>query len=274
MRIRQVGDEYELLFGYDPSIVSAIKTTIPGYARRFDRDTKAWYVHSSAYSILQQLGSRLNVNIPAPNKQAVAQTQTIQVIYIGKSKIQSTGEAIHNGTTGHELVAQSGLASALVWDVAITEKEMRRWFHADNTVSSGSLYGVLGVLQSATLDEIKSGFRRMARQWHPDICHEDNAQEMFMRINRAYETLSDKNMRLRYDAGLQFEAMSQTHVESLLYAPPLRCGMITGKVKKVGARNFIETIEDWQDIVVDNQVLVTSWSRNGLVKNYVQVIGR
>jgi DnaJ-class molecular chaperone len=140
-------------------------------------------------------------------------------------------------------------------------------------VSSGSLYGVLGLSQTATADEIKSGFRRMARQWHPDVCHEDNAQEMFMRINKAYETLSDQKMRVRYDAGLQFEAISHAQVESLVYIPPLRCGMITGQVKQVGKKSFIETIEDWQDIVVDGQVLVTSWN-HGLEKRYVRIIGR
>lgn len=270
MDIRQMGDEYVLTFRYDPAIIAAIKATIPSYARRYDVISKTWFVHSSAYQILQQFAAQFGVTVPAPTRPPSIHTKTLQVIYLGKSKLQPSGEAIHNGTTGEQL-QETG---QMIWDVVIAEQEMRRWFHADNTVSSSSLYGVLGLAQTATVDEIKSGFRRMARQWHPDVCHEDNAQEMFMRINKAYETLSDPKTRVRYDAGLKFEAIGKTSVEALVYVPPLRCGMITGQVKQIGTKQFIEKIEDWQDIIVDGQVLVTSWRKSGLEKTYVRIIGR
>ena len=60
-------------------------------------------------------------------------------------------------------------------------------------------YEVLGVAQGADTGEIKSAFRRLARQYHPDVSREANAEEKFKEINEAYEVLSDDEKRARYD---------------------------------------------------------------------------
>ena len=60
-------------------------------------------------------------------------------------------------------------------------------------------YDVLGVSQGADTGEIKSAFRRLARQYHPDVSQEANAEEKFKEINEAYEVLSDDEKRARYD---------------------------------------------------------------------------
>ena len=60
-------------------------------------------------------------------------------------------------------------------------------------------YEVLGVSQGADTGEIKSAFRRLARQYHPDVSREANAEEKFKEINEAYEVLSDDEKRARYD---------------------------------------------------------------------------
>ena len=63
------------------------------------------------------------------------------------------------------------------------------------------LYELLGLARGATLVEIKRSYRRLARKYHPDINPGDNAAEArFREITRAYETLSDPDLRLRYDA--------------------------------------------------------------------------
>ncbi|MCY3834559.1 MAG: molecular chaperone DnaJ [Chloroflexi bacterium] len=60
-------------------------------------------------------------------------------------------------------------------------------------------YDVLGVAQGADEGEIKSAFRRLARQYHPDVSQEAGAEEKFKEINEAYEVLSDEDKRARYD---------------------------------------------------------------------------
>ena len=61
--------------------------------------------------------------------------------------------------------------------------------------SSRNYYDVLGVSKDADEKEIKSAFRKMARQWHPDINKAPEAEAKFKEVNEAYEVLSDKEKR-------------------------------------------------------------------------------
>jgi len=64
---------------------------------------------------------------------------------------------------------------------------------------SKSLYETLGVSENASADEIKKAYRKLARQYHPDINKEESAVEKFKEINAAYEVLSDKEKKAQYD---------------------------------------------------------------------------
>ena len=61
-------------------------------------------------------------------------------------------------------------------------------------------YEVLGVDKSASEDEIKRAYKKMARKYHPDL-NPDNkeAEEKFKEVNEAYEVLSDADKKARYD---------------------------------------------------------------------------
>ncbi len=60
-------------------------------------------------------------------------------------------------------------------------------------------YEVLGVSKDASEAEIKSAFRKLAKQYHPDVSKEANAEEKFKEIQEAYAVLSDENKRKQYD---------------------------------------------------------------------------
>ncbi|XP_068753593.1 dnaJ homolog subfamily C member 16-like [Montipora capricornis] len=60
-------------------------------------------------------------------------------------------------------------------------------------------YKILGVPRSASNDDIKKAYKKMARNWHPDKNDDPEAQEMFIKINEAHEILSDKEKKQHFD---------------------------------------------------------------------------
>jgi molecular chaperone DnaJ len=60
-------------------------------------------------------------------------------------------------------------------------------------------YEILGVERSASSDDLKAAFRRLARQYHPDVNKAPDAEERFKEINEAYAVLSDADRRAAYD---------------------------------------------------------------------------
>jgi hypothetical protein len=252
---------------YNPGLVAQLKALIPYSDRRWDPDRKAWLVAPSHGPTLQKLCDQyFDEIVDLPNTSGTQPEEVLQVFevrYIGQTKDRGDAERSAFGLVNGE------------WRIIFPESVLRAWFEVDPAAPSqgDTLYSVLGARKTATAEEIKSAFRRMARQWHPDVCSEPNAKEVFQQINKAYQILSDPEKRMRYDAGLALEETwkAQNHMSqnprdqfsavAAGYRSPLRCGWIMVRGIEVLGRFEVQEILDWQDISNDQgQVLVASWS--------------
>jgi hypothetical protein len=250
---------------YDRGLVAQLKALIPYADRRWDPDQKAWLVRPDHGTTLQSLCDQFfneQISLPdASDTKPEETTQIFEIRYIGTTKDRGDAERSAFGLVDGE------------WSVMFPESVLRDWFEVDPAAptQAETLYSVLGAKKSASDDELKSAFRRMARQWHPDVCKEPNAKEVFQRINKAYQILSDPSSRGRYDAGLVLEASLQSSETSVFekldrnmtpsgYRSPLRCGWLMVEGFQVLGRFEVSKILDWQDITNDlGQVLVVSW---------------
>ena len=60
-------------------------------------------------------------------------------------------------------------------------------------------YSVLGLSRDASQDDIKRAYRKLAREYHPDVSSEDATEDRFKEVALAYEVLSDPEKKQRYD---------------------------------------------------------------------------
>jgi hypothetical protein len=70
-------------------------------------------------------------------------------------------------------------------------------------------YQILGVSNKASQNEIRSAYRKLARQCHPDVSHAPEANEQFALLSQAYKVLSNKELKEIYDLGGEEEIKSQ-----------------------------------------------------------------
>lgn len=244
---------YQVQFPYDPMMLQMLKNAIPSTARKWDGATKSWLVSTQYETALRKLFP--NDRVPTANQaQMTLETRVIDLRYLGQVKDRGNGEFTAFGYAERD------------WSVIFPERVLVRWFEGIDTVHSGdasTLYGILGLPKSSSADEIKSGYRRMARQWHPDVCREPNAHEIFLRIKDAYDVLSDPKKKTRYDVGLAFAAQQPQEPKPLdvsAYRSPLRCGYVLVEGVESLGRFAVSNIMGWEDIVNPlGKTLVTSW---------------
>lgn len=241
---------------YSQGFVNAIKT-IPAADRMYNPDDKTWSVslkHTKQIEAWIQQFYGTTFTFSQVYTQPTPELKVLNVLYIGATKDRGDNQRTalgHNGTT---------------WAYMFPENVLRQWFEGisftNYPTSAITLYGILGISQIATPEEIKTAYRRLAKQWHPDICKEDDAEKQFRKISNAYEILSS-DKRGRYDAGLMLEATlgkdnPRNNQDS--YRSPLRCGYVLAEGYQSVGKFVVNKIVMWEDITNDNgQTLVTSW---------------
>lgn len=246
---------------YSPTFVEALKAVVPSTDRKWDG--KRWMVSPSYGSRLQQLIERHygeTVSLPqATNRAPQNEMRLLDVRYIGAAKSRDDGSETAFGWANGE------------WSVIFPKSKLLEWFgQTERPGESNTLYGVLGVSQSVDSIELRKAWKRLARTWHPDVSKEPGSREQFQAIQEAYEILSDTIKRAKYDAGLQFEALSKAHnprsmVDEFVteWRAPLRCGLILVEGQERLGRFVVSKILQWADIVnAQGKVLVTSWAKD------------
>ena len=242
-------------FPYNPMMVNAIKS-LPSSERRYDPATRTWLVspkHGAQVAewIEKFLGK--TVSIPQVLAPQTLELKAFTVVYLGACKDRGNGERSAYGNNGTD------------WMYIFTELVLRQWFEGivqDAPLSHNTLYSVLGIKRDIEQEEIKTAYRRLVKQWHPDICKEQNAAETFMRIQDAYTLLSNPQKRARYDAGLLLEASLgriETDFLDPVYRAPLRCGHVLANGYESIGRFVITQILGWEDIIEGGKTLVVSW---------------
>jgi hypothetical protein len=242
---------FMLSFDYDPEKVAMLKSMIPYTDRKWVAGQRVWMVDTRHSETLRKIFP--DAVIPQTDAKKTVEERTLTLKYLGNTKDRGDGDRSAMGFW------EGG------WNVVFAESILRQWFEGvDLTNPSGAttFYGTLGVMRGATKDEIKNGYRRLAKQWHPDVCSELNAKEVFLKIKQAYETLSDEGKKARYDVGLLLTKPSdETKLSSAYgYRSPFRCGFVTCTGMMVIDKFVVTKILKWDDITNDQgQSLVTSW---------------
>lgn len=267
-KITQEGNELVLSFPYNAAMVADLKSSLPASSRKYDPDRKAWRVVPTAAAKIQNLCQKYFSELPfvpdVVQAKPVVKSTIINVRYIGATKDRGGDDRSAYGYVNNG------------WNAIFTESVLRSWFDGTEAAPSDAptLYSVLGVQRDADDTAIKSGYRRMVMQWHPDKCHEPNARDQFEAIQNAYTILSTK--RARYDAGLALEAsmrlsntddpLRELRIEMDGYRSPLRCGYILCEgVEILGVLN-VSKIMAWEDIRDGNgKTLVVSWAKDAKI---------
>lgn len=281
-RLERDGNDLVWSSSYDAALVAAFKSAVPASDRRWDAGRKRWIISATYGASVAALCEKLlgvSVSVPAiASQSATPEIKVITLEYLGACKERGPSD-----------ISAMGFAEG-AWSVVIPESVLKSWFLEPLSTPSApagptTLYSLLGTNQGAGESDLKSAYRRMARQWHPDVCKEADATSRFQAINAAYETLKDPLARRKYDAGLKFMAsLEQPRRDSdpfaslsigkdYGYRAPLRCGLLMVDATPKLGRWHVATIHSWDDVTNNaGEILVTSWDkdRETIIKNWVK----
>lgn len=242
---------------YDAAFLNEFKAVVPHAARTWQKP--CWIIEPQYGMLVASLISKYfqtQVVIPLAVAPVSTEVRTIELRYLGRCKDRGDGSNSAFGTP-----------DGTSWTIVLPESVLRQWFGAEEQRpdEAATLYTVLACPKTASADEIKRAYRRMARQWHPDVCREPDATQQFQAIQHAYSILSDELKRRKYNAGLALEqstAAAQPYKDFYSFAEyraPLRCGLLLCEGQARLGRFFVSRIMAWEDVVRNGKTMVSSW---------------
>lgn len=258
------GNSFKLYTPYNPAFVSRFRAEVPSTAKKYVKNPITlkfdhWLIANQYADQVKQLCTEVYGYPPDQvgliTKTQVAKEYTVTLEYMGLPRDRG-GEVTASGwyNDGWNLVFPLlALEEYFSFKAAIPKEEL-------------SYYEVLSVKKNCTGADLKKAYRRAARTWHPDVCSEPDADEMFKAVNEAYETLKDPQARRKYDACL-IEASNlppsrrrYQDKPSIGWRPPVRCGNLRIFGTESAGRIVVEKIISWDDIInLEGKTMVTSW---------------
>lgn len=237
---------------YGQMFIDELKEQVPSYLRAWEAQGKRWLVGAECGFIVEELmRHHFGDTVRAPGIVPVTYSQLMaKVEYIGATK-------------GHRRMDAAALGMVDgKWRIVFPEPVLRQWFKSGAPGERGTLYSTLGVDAKADGAVIRSAYRRMARQWHPDVCHEPDAAEQFKAITRAYEVLLNPIQRRKYDLGLAMQKSLPLAIVATTgnYRAPLTCGYVVVNGQDRLGYMLVSEIQVWADVLdTHGRVMVSSW---------------
>ena len=258
---------------YDRRVVEAVKS-LPSADRQWSKIDRAWLVHGQHLSAVSRKLQGLGFTVRARGGPALTEKLVfMQVIYLGAAGPVSPGTYQARGLIKEVGAGGRNLLEGVSWGGVFPRSVLKAWFMPNATGGTGDVltanyFDLFGVKDTATEAEIKSAYRKMLFQWHPDTCREADAGLVTKRVVAAYEVLKDPITRGRYGVGLALESglskrqkQGDTYKGVQVWKPPLRCGSVCCKAVGSWAVSWhVNQILSWQPIVDGQRQLVTSWA--------------
>jgi hypothetical protein len=142
-------------------------------------------------------GAELEIELTAPTDSMSVRARVIRTESLGGGRHRVAFEFVGMTDEDRSTVENLGRHGKRRAPGAFATREGRQ--RLVDALSMPDHYAVLGLRPGATDEEIQKAYRALARKYHPDVCRDEGALQLFCRINDAHETLGDGARREAYD---------------------------------------------------------------------------
>ena len=225
--------------------------------------------------VVDRITRRTNTESPCflcqgTGKRSEVGPQVILVEYVGACRQRTL-----NGYRGHYTGPKTeSFASAWTnggWNAIFPEDVLRAYFPPPPEKFDGDFYKAL-----LNGSDLTKEYKKLARQFHPDLNSSRNAQSMFVKLREAYDSLSDPLRRKRYEAGLKFQKLTAAKENEIAFRIPKSCGLVTVESSWTTRANAfaddgveekltVTKIIKWEDVFsTEGKTMISTWKSKTL----------